>query len=538
MTRYTLAQTLEGRRTPICIAAEATLGEAMQIMLGSGIGQLPVVGKAGELLGITSQQTIMSLYYLTGGEVDLLQLPVRSCQDVATALAPTDDLLLAVDRLRTRGVYAVIVKDGDAPAGILTGRDMTTFFRSLFEGLLMVEQIETTLKSCFEAACPTPDAQRQAMLAAFGPSPNDQDRPARGDKYLSFSDLLILISDSDNWPMFEATLGPKILFDELLDRVRVIRNDLAHFQSRPDTLDLDTLRRTVLWLSNQLAAQAAAGGPSAAILPELDLHPLSQVLAQRKPPVCTAFDASIGDALKVMTENRFGQMPVVDAGGQLRGLISQQGIAGLYFHTKGKVDLLKTPVHHALETVTALSPGDVLLKAVEALAVPRTNAVVVAEDGRPTGLLTGKDMTHFFRSLFEGIMLAEEVELILRDYTARAFPDEASLNAAAMAAFGPSPNQPHYPRRNPHKLSFGDRVQMLCTSPNWERFEAVLGPRTIFITLMSRVREVRNELMHFRGQMDPLEFDVLTRAYTWLLNRPPWPDSAPAAPEPPAEAVQ
>lgn len=527
MTRYTLAQTLEGRRAPICIAADATLGEAMQMMLGSGIGQLPVVGKGGELLGITSQQTIMSLYYLTGGEIDLLALPVRSCQDVAVTLAPTDDLLVAVDRLRTRGVYAVIVKDGDKPAGILTGRDMTTFFRSLFDGLLMVEQIETTLRRCFESAYPTPDAQRQAMLAAFGPSSNDKDRPARGDKYLSFSDLLILISDSDNWPQFESLLGPKVLFDELLDRSRVIRNELAHFQSRPDTLDLDTLRRTMLWLSTQLAAQAAeTGAPTAAMLPELELHPLSQVLAQRKPPVCAVLGASIGDALKVMTENRFGQMPVVDEDGSLHGLITQQGIAGLYYHTKGKVDLLKVPVHHALEAVTTLSPGDYLLKAVEALAVPRTSAVLVAQDGKPLGLLTGKDMTHFFRSLFEGIMLAEEIELTLRDYTARAFPDEAALNAAAMAAFGPGPNNPELPRRNPHKLSFGDRMQMLCASPNWERFEATLGPQLIFVTLMSRVREVRNEMMHFRGQMDPLEYDALTRAYTWLQNRPPWPGTA------------
>lgn len=525
MARYTLTQILEGRRAPICIAAEATIGEAMQVMLSNGIGQLPVVGRAGELVGITSQQTIMGLYYLTGGEVDLLGLPVRSCQDVATALVPSDDLLTAVDRLRTRGVYAIIVTEGDKPAGILTGRDMTMFFRSLFEGLLLVEQIETTLKRCFETAFPAPDAQSQAMIAAFGPSSHDPQRPARGEDYLGFSDILILISDSDNWPKFEATLGPKVLFDELLNRVRVIRNDLAHFQGRPDALGLDTLQRAVLWLSSQLAAQAAAGGPTAVALPDLELHPLAQVLAQRKPPVCAAFDATIGDALKVMTENRFGQMPVIDADGHLHGLISQQGIAGLYFHTRGKTPLLELSVNHALEAVTILSPDDHLFKAVESLAAPRTNAVVVADQGHLAGLLTGKDMIHFFRSLFEGIMLAEEVELILRDYTAKAFPDEASLNAAAMATFGPGPNEPTLPRRNPHKLSFGDRMQLLCAAPNWPRVEPIFEPQPVFVTLMNRVREVRNELMHFRGQMDPLEYDALTRAYTWLQNRPPWPET-------------
>ncbi len=523
MARYTLAQTLEGRRAPICIAADDTIGEAMRVMLSNGIGQLPVVGKAGELVGITSQQTIMGLYFLTGGKVDLLALPVRSCQDVATALAPADDLLTAVDRLRTRGVYAVIVTEDDKPTGILTGRDMTMFFRSLFEGLLLVEQIETTLKRCFETAFPTPDAQRKAMIAAFGPSSHNPNRPARGEEYLSFTDILNLLGDDDNWPLFEAALGPKILFDELLGRVRVIRNDLAHFQSRPDALGLDTLRRTVLWLSNQLAAQSAGtDGPSAAVLSELELHPLSQVLAQRKPPVCAPLDATIGDALKVMTENRFGQLPVVDGDGHLHGLITQQSIAGLYFHTGGNMPLLDLPVDNALEAVVSLSPNDHLFTAVESLAAPRTNAIVVADADHLAGLLTGKDMIHFFRSLFEGIILAEEVELILRDYTAKAFPDEAALNAAAMAAFGPGPNQPNLPRRHPQRLSFGDRMQMLCAAPNWPRVERIFEPQAVFVTLMNRVREVRNELMHFRGQMDPLEYDALTRAYTWLQNRPPW----------------
>jgi CBS domain-containing protein len=453
---------------------------------------------------------------------------------VAAVLAPSDDLITAVDRLRTRGVYAVIVAEGNTPVGILTGRDMTLFFRSLFDGLLMVEQIEITLKHCLESTFPSPEARLQAMFAAFGPNPDDQQRPARGEKYLSFSDLLILISDSDNWPSFESRLGPKVLFDELLDRVRHVRNELAHFQSRPDALDLDILRRTMLWLSNQLAAQA--GG--AATLPELELHRLSQVLAQRKPPVCTTRNASIGEALKTMTANRYGQLPVLDEEGRLCGLISQQGIAGLYFHTNGKASLLKAPVHHALEAAKTLTPEDDLFKAVEALAAPRTNAVLVVEEGRPAGLLTGKDMTHFFRSLFEGIILAEEIEVILRDYTRKAFPNEAALNAAAMAAFGPGPNQPSLPRRNPHKLSFGDRLQMLCASPNWDRFEAVLGPQNIFLSLMGRAREVRNALMHFRGQLDAVEFDALTRAYTWLQTRPPWPespDSQPVTPHAPRD---
>ena len=43
---------------------------------------------------------------------------------------------------RRPGVYAPVVMAGDKPISILTGKDMTHFFRSLFEGIILVERIE------------------------------------------------------------------------------------------------------------------------------------------------------------------------------------------------------------------------------------------------------------------------------------------------------------------------------------------------------------------------------------------------------------
>ena len=123
--------------------------------------------------------------------------------------------------------------------------------------------------------------------------------------------------------------------------------------------------------------------------------------------------------------------------------------------------------------------------------------------------MTGKDMTHFFRALFEGIILVERMEIALRDYTARAFPDEESLNAAAMAVFGPGPNKPHLPARNPYRLTLGDRILLMVHDANWSHFEPVLGPRSVFMPLAQLVRQARNELMHFRGQLGTLEHDGL-----------------------------
>ncbi len=533
MARYTLAQLFEGRRNVFTVTDTASVGDAMQIMLANRVSQLPVVSETGVLRGVISQQSILSLYFHAGGGVDLLHLPVRHFQEPASTVDIQEDLLEAVDHLRTRGVSAVIGMDAGKPVGILTGKDMTRFFHSLFEGLLMVEQIEVSLRECVDHAYPDADIRRSALMAAFGPDKQNQNRPARGEDYVTFSDLLILISDPDNWPVFEPSLGPKTLFDPLLERVRNVRNQLSHFRGRPDALGMDALRRTVLWLNNQFAITSASSAGKAPLpLPDVQLHPLSELLAGRKPPVYAMATATVGQALRLMTENRFGQLPVVDEAGALLGMVSQQGILGLYFHTGGNAPLLDLPVHHVMEPALTLDVGDTLYKAVDRLTAPGAYAAVVVKGTRPVAILTGKDMTNFFRSLFEGIILVEEIELLLRDHVARAFPDKVSLNAAAIATFGPDPENPQWARRNPNKLSFGDQVWLMVDDDNWPRFEAVLGPRSVFSTLMERVRQVRNQLMHFKGQLDPLEHDALIRTYTWLQNRPAWPDTSPGAPVP------
>ena len=436
MARYTLSQLFDGRRNVLSVNDTASVGDAMQIMLANRFSQLPVVSETGVLRGVISQQSILSLYFHAGGGVELLGLPVRHFQEPASTVDIQEDLLGAVDQLRTRGVSAVIGMDAWKPVGILTCKDMTRFFHSLFEGLLMVEQIEVSLRECVDHAYPDAEARRSALMAAFGPSKQNQSRPARGVDYLTFSDLLIVISDADNWPVFEPSLGPKTLFDPLLERVRSVRNQLSHFRGRPDALGMDALRRTTLWLNNQFAVTSASGAGKAP-LPDVQLHPLSELLAGRKKtPVYTLATTTVGQALRLMTENRFGQLPVLDQSGALLGMISQQGILGLYFQTGGKAPMLDLPVHHVMEPALTLDVGDTLFEAVDRLTAPGAYAAVVVNETKPVAILTGKDMTGFFRSLFEGIILVEEIELLLRNHVTRGLPDNESLNAAAIATFG------------------------------------------------------------------------------------------------------
>ena len=342
---YTLDQVLSNRPPLITIRHDASMLDAMRLLVERRLGQLPVVDEHGQLKGIISQQALLSIYHMTDGKVSLFDLAVVDGMEPAHTLSPQDDLLAAVDKLRTRGVYAVIVVQEERPVGILTGKDMSVFFHSLFEGILLVERIERSFRRALAAFFPDDAAYNKALIAAFGADKRDPNKPRHGGRYLSLTDMVYMICDDDIWPSFEPVFGHREHFRVFMERVRFVRNEIAHFAGHTDVLEMDALRRAAVWLENRLALTAT---PILTADEKTEgVQTLSDIVSGRKPLVCTAPDAPLRQALSVMIENRFGQLPVIDEHGCLLGMLSQQAILRTYYHTDGAVALLDLPVAHS-----------------------------------------------------------------------------------------------------------------------------------------------------------------------------------------------
>jgi CBS domain-containing protein len=391
-------------------------------------------------------------------------------------------------------------------------------FHSLFEGLLLVERIEGHLRAAIAAVFPDEEVYNQALIAAFGADKRDPAKPQRSGRALGLTDMVYFMRDDDNWPAFEPLFGNRDYFRQFTERVRFVRNEMAHFAGHTDVLEMDTLRRAVTWLEQRLALAAGASGRAAA--PAAQVQTLADVIGGRKSPVCVEPQTPLRQALRTMIENRFGQLPVVDEHGCLLGMLSQQSILRSYYHTDGAVNLLDLPVSHCTEAVTTLHMDDDLFTAANVLAQPGQYAPVVVEGDRPIGIMTGKDMTRFFRSLFEGIILVERIETRLSEYIQQAFPDAAALNEAAKRVFGAGPNKPEYSARNPEHFTLADRISLIADDDIWPGYEGVFGSREMFMHLLDRVRRVRNALMHFRGSLSYSEQDALRKAQSWLSQRP------------------
>ena len=171
-----------------------------------------------------------------------------------------------------------------------------------------------------------------------------------------------------------------------------------------------------------------------------------------------------------------------------------------------------------MASATALAPDRDLLEVLDRLK--EVYAIVVVKDGRPTGILTDFDTTHFFRDLTEGLILVEDIEVTLRNYIEAVFPTDEKLKSALIAAFGKAKTSPNEPARDFESLTFGEHLALITAPRNWPRFQELLGPIDVFAQFMDQVRQVRNQIAHFRGRPDAVQHDALLHARSWLEARP------------------
>lgn len=228
-------------------------------------------------------------------------------------------------------------------------------------------------------------------------------------------------------------------------------------------------------------------------------------------------DDSVRDALVVMVSNDFSQLPAVNKLGNLSGLISEQSISRSYLYLGDDAGLLDLKVADCCEKPTVLALESDVLDALGLLK--RTPSVVIVSDKKPVGIVTTTDAIEFFRDLAEGLVLIEDMEVTLRQYVDEAFPTEEAREQALRNAFDNRKKDDGSREVSYDRLTLGDYINLVTNRRNWEHFQGPLESRTVFQKYLSHVREIRNQLVHFRGRLDAVQYDQLRRAHDWLERR-------------------
>lgn len=247
------------------------------------------------------------------------------------------------------------------------------------------------------------------------------------------------------------------------------------------------------------------------------LFPVERLIENKGQPLCVRPDDTIETALGLMIKSDFSQLPIVDERGCLQGVISDQSIMRAYFHTGGSVGLLGLPVDHCLVAPAVVGREADIFKVIELLE--EQYAVLVVENRQPLAIITYYDINRFFRDLSEGLIFIEDIELTLRQAIETVYADEGKYKAALTRAMGSNKGVTRDEERKLSELTLWEISNLIANKTNWEDFRHLFASRELFMRYMDNIREIRNQLVHFRGDLDELQMDCLRTTRQWLESR-------------------
>lgn len=232
---------------------------------------------------------------------------------------------------------------------------------------------------------------------------------------------------------------------------------------------------------------------------------ISRLDAANKAPAAVKPDATLQQAITIMLSNDYSQLPVMTGPRELKGVIT--------WKTIGSRLALKRPCTHvrdAMEPAQVVSADESLFDAIARIA-SHDYVLVQANDKTYVGIVTASDFNFQFQSLAEPFLLVGEIEHGLRRILHQKFDLKELQEAKA-------PGEDTRIIESPSDLTLGEYVRLIEQEKRWRKLKIEID-RTEFVQRLHRVREIRNDVMHFDPDgLDPNDLNFL-RDFAQFLKR-------------------
>lgn len=206
-------------------------------------------------------------------------------------------------------------------------------------------------------------------------------------------------------------------------------------------------------------------------------------------------DATVEEAATLMIMHRYSQLPVTQDRRRIDGMIS--------WRSMGRARASGQDCKHVrdcLEPVRILDQDAPFFEAVDTIT-EREVVLVRGKDRKITGIVTTADLSSEYHQKAEPFLLLEEVEDRIR-----ALIESLNLSDTEIKKAG-DPGDEEREIEGVDDLTFGEYVRLLESQENWDKLQLGID-RKLFGKLMNDVREVRNDVMHFRpDSSEPEDLD-------------------------------
>jgi len=210
---------------------------------------------------------------------------------------------------------------------------------------------------------------------------------------------------------------------------------------------------------------------------------VARLKSARNSPVAVSPDTTVAEAVTEMMKHDFSQLPIITGERTVKGIISWKSL-GKRLAMGKKCNA----VRDAMEPVYVIELETSLFEAVGLIA--RHDCVLVKDEtNKICGIMTSYDVSETFVELGEPFLLLGEIENLIRDLMEGKFcQDELEK--------GRDPLDGERPISKVSDLNFGGYVRILQDPASWTKIATNLD-RTTFVRYLERVREIRNDTMHF-----------------------------------------
>jgi CBS domain-containing protein len=220
----------------IVVNQNDTLTKAVTLLLNNDFSQLPVMHGEREVKGIVTWKSIGSKLAL-GRNCE----SVKDCREDARIVDSNRTLFDCIPTIVEYGYVLVSDARDRKITGIVTASDLSLEFQSLSQPFLLLREIELHVRQLLIDKVSAADFHLLNHGSPSLPKPKDI-------ADLSFGEYVRLVQHPDVWAKLQLKIDSGVLV-ELLERVRVIRNDVMHFDPDPMTGDeLATLKQAVRFM--------------------------------------------------------------------------------------------------------------------------------------------------------------------------------------------------------------------------------------------------------------------------------------------------
>jgi hypothetical protein len=280
---------------------------------------------------------------------------------------------------------------------------------------------------------------------------------------------------------------------------------------------------------------------------------VENLIEGRGKPICVGKNEMVSKAFQLMIKDQYSQLPVVDEYHKPIGMITFETIVKAINSFGIGIEELR--VSSAYVSAPTFSVEDQLFDILN--GVMKENAVLIVDQEKLIGIVTSFDSTEYFRKRAEDLMYIEDIEGVIKEFIQAFYTKndgEMDENGLADAIKSITSDEKETkkkiksavvryleminskvdndifeelfldiydpPETKPFgKLFLSQFIDLLLNKERWSFYEEYfeMEPSSVF-NLLDDVREIRNSLAHFKGELSIEDQNKLKFCAEWITR--------------------